>query len=271
MKPSLDWSPSLLLITIREVLAMSPMAEIQTDTAKRCAESIGLHLVNLVETASDANIRGFHSVSLALCRSLEDALDCFAAVSLMPGAAEKWATGNLKASEAAKVWDIRQNEFTLPNGEKAKNYRKNLREYFNSFAHCSPYLTDWNLYPDILPEEREQIRKNPHKSIPMTVSFRVNHGGQALPQNSLRIGAYLAGHILEFVTVFEDTYHEYLKRNPGVQHKLAMEKSDLEEKLKTSFGAVFLEDRPPEVQNLVIPHPTDPDLITVIPLQPPAQ
>lgn len=247
------------------------MPKIRTEGAKRCAESIGLHLVNLVQAASDANIRGFHSVSLALCRSLEDALDCFAAVSLMPGAAEKWAHGKLKASDAAKVWDTQQNGFTLPSGEKAKDYRKNLRDYFNNFAHCSPYLTDWNLYPDILPEEKEQIRKNPDKSIPLTVSFRVNHGGRVLSQNCLRIGAYLAGHMLEFVSIFEDVYHGYLKSNPGIQHKLATEKSQLEENLKTSFGAAFLEDSPPELQNLVIPHPTDADLITVIPLDPPAQ
>jgi hypothetical protein len=268
IKPQLDWSVSFLLDILKKIFIVSPEPKAKTIIARKCAESIGLHLINLIIAASDANLRSFHSVSLALFRSMEDALDCFAAVTLKPDAAEKWANNRLKASEAAKVWDGRLENATLPTGERAIDYRKGLRSYLNNFAHCSPYLTDWNLYPDILPEEKEQIRRNPDRSIPITVSFHVNHQEGVLLQNAIRIGSYLAAHMLEFVSVIEEAYEEFLSDNPELKEALAAEKSKLEEKLKTDFGAVYLEDRPPQLQNLIIPHSTEPDMITAISLNP---
>jgi hypothetical protein len=266
MKLELDWSGSLLLNTIRQIISLAPQPQMQSEIARRCAESIGCHLVNLIIAASDMNLRGFYSVSLAICRSMEDALDCFAAVALVPNAAEKWAEGKLKASEAATVWDSRFQDTILPTGEKAVDYRKNLRSYFNNFAHCSPYLTDWNLYPDIGPDDKIRISEHPDRSTSLTVTLHVNHEGRVLPQNALQIGAYLAAHALEFASTMEEAYEGFLERNPEMADKLRNGRTELEILLKTHYGAVYLEDRPPQLQSLVIPHPQNPELVTTIPL-----
>ncbi len=193
-------------------------------------------------------------------------LPAFAAVTLMQNAAEKWAEGKLKASEAGKIWDSRLQETTLPTGEKAVNYKKNLREYFNNFAHCSPYLTEWNLYPDISQEDKRKISEHPEQPASLMVSFNVNHKNKVLPQNALRIGAYLASHTLEFTSIIEEAYKDFLKQNPEMADNLRKGKVELESLLKNRFGAVYLEHKPPQLHNLVIPDPQNPDLETIIPL-----
>jgi hypothetical protein len=266
MKLELDWSGSLLLNTIRQIVSLAPQPKMQSEIARRCAESIGCHLINLIIATSDMNLRGFHSVCLTICRSMEDALDCFAAVTLVPNAAEKWAEGKLKASEAAVVWDSRLQNTTLPTGDKAVDYRRNLRSYFNNFAHCSPYLTDWNLYPDISPDDKTRLSEHPDHPASLTITFHVNHENRVLPQNALRIGAYLAAHTLEFASIVEEAYEDFLEHDPEMASKLENGKMELESLLKTYYGAVYLEDRPPQLQNLTIPHSQDPELVTTIPL-----
>lgn len=257
--PVFDWSGSYLISLIKKILLLSPHTKVRTDQAQKCAESIGLHLINLIVTASDANLRGCHSVSLSLFRSMEDALDCFAAVALNPGDAEKWVMGKLKPSNAAKVWDERLKGATLPTGERATNYRKDLRDHFNNFAHCSPYLTEWDMFLEIPLNEKALIFSENEKqeSIPLTVSLHVNHQGKILPQNALAISAYLCAHLLEFTWSVEEAYQEFLNQNPDINNLLLANKSDLEQKLIENFGEAHLSSTPPELQKLIVSDPTN--------------
>ena len=56
-----------------------------------------------------------------MLRPLEDALDCFAAVTMVKGAAERWSARNLKPSDAAKTWIETAGDSFLA------GYRKTLR------------------------------------------------------------------------------------------------------------------------------------------------
>jgi len=252
---------SLSLDIIKRIISQSPYPEVQTEIARQCAEAIGLHLIMLILTASDANLRGRHSCALALFRGMEDALDCFAAVSLIPGAAEKWARGKLRASDAARLWEDKFGDFVLPTGEKAIGYRKTLRSYFNNFAHCSPYLTDWNIYPEF--DSREVLA--PHKNL--KAKLRLNHEMKILEQNALRIGAFLAAHTLEFISVVKMAYKSFLTQNPDLKQELTLRRDELEDLLRKHFGAVYLEEMPPELKEPVIKHPHDPSLVMQLTLQ----
>lgn len=251
----LIWSGSVALDIIRRIISQAPQPEVQTEMAKRCAEGIGFHLVMLILTASEANLKGRDSCSLALFRQMEDALDCFAAVSLIPGAAEKWGKGTLRASDAARLWEDKLGDIVLPNNEKAVEYRKTLRSYFNNFAHCSPYLIDWNLYPEFdLSEELKPGGK-------LTARLRVNHEQKILEQNAIRIGAYLAAHTLEFISVIDKAYERFLRGNPDLKRELSNSKDELESVLRIEFGAVYLEDMPPELKQPILKNASDSNLV----------
>ena len=127
-----DWTASTALDVLQELISVAPMPRAGSSDSQRAAELVGRHLIWLVLAAADANERGRHSAALALFRSMEDALDCFAAVSLVPGAAERWLQGDLRASDAAKLWE--PEEVRLATGEVTKGYRKTLRGFFNNFG-----------------------------------------------------------------------------------------------------------------------------------------
>ncbi|MGB0094372.1 MAG: hypothetical protein WBP81_17805 [Solirubrobacteraceae bacterium] len=59
---------------------------------------LATHVVLLLRAAGQLNAAGFHSPAAALFRPIEDALDCFAAVSPVDGCAEAWENGHLKAN-----------------------------------------------------------------------------------------------------------------------------------------------------------------------------
>jgi hypothetical protein len=257
---------SVALDVVTRIISQGPEPKVRTETAGRCAEAIGLHLTMLIMVASDANLRGRHSCAVALFRGMEDALDCFAAVSLMADAAEKWARGDLRASDAARLWEDEHGDFTLPIGEKAIDYRKGLREYFNNFAHCSFHLTDWNVYPELDPTDEVKLALRPDQEHTLAVRFRVNHEQKMLQQNAIRIGAYLAAHTVEFISVVEMAYERFLTQNPDMKRQLSRSKHDLENVLKKGLGAVYLEDRPPELEQLVLRDPAHPELVQLIPL-----
>ena len=128
------------IVLLRNIISQRPLPEAKSEIAREASEGIGLHLVNLVLGACQANMSGFHSCALALFRPMEDALDCLAAVSISPEAAERWTSGKLKASDAAKLWQDKLGEVKLPTGDTTCEYRKGLRQFLNDFAHCAPCL-----------------------------------------------------------------------------------------------------------------------------------
>lgn len=260
MKLQLDWEPgSAALDAISKIISRSPEPDVPSETAKRCAEVIARHLISLIMTASDANLAGRHSTALSLFRNMEDALDCFAAVTMVADAAEKWAKGDLKASDAARLWETILGEVVLVTGHREPAYRKNLRNYFNRFAHCTPYLTDWDLFPDFEPPSIEALVQG--RDIPgISAQLKVNHRGLILRENALRIGAYLSAHTIEFSLLIEKGYSRFLQGEPELHGYLEQTRSGLEDRLK-EYGPVYLEEMPPQIKNPVIQHPEDPNLV----------
>jgi len=263
----LDWTGSLALDAIGKIISKAPFPTVQTEIAKRCSESVGRHLIFLIITASDAMLGNRYSVAWTLFRHMEDALDCYAAVSLIENAAERWAKGNLKASDAAKLLEPYWGDVILPTGEKAVDYRKTLRNYFNNFAHCSPYLTDWNIYPELDSESKDRISLQPNRNHSLSVIFKVNHEERNLQQNAFRISGYLVAHTLEFATVTGTAYESCLTNNSELREYLDNSMFKLEKIIKERYSAIYLEDRPPELQNLVLNHPLEPDKVITLPLK----
>ena len=259
MKLKLDWEHgSAALDAIGKIISRSPQPEVLSETAKLCAEVIARHLISLIMTASDANLAGRHSAALSLFRNAEDALDCFGAVTMVPDAAEKWAKGDLKASDAAKLCEPILGEVVLVTGQREPAYRKNLRNYFNKFAHCTPYLTDWDLFPDFESSSIEALSQG--RDIPsIHAQLKVNHRGLILRANALRIGAYLYAHTIEFSSLIEKGYRRFLQGEPELQRYLQQTRIGLEDALK-EYGPVYLEGMPPEIKNPVIQHPENPNL-----------
>jgi hypothetical protein len=251
--------PSLALDILKRIVRMGPQPQVSTDTARKAAQSIGNHLICLILTASDANVEGRHSAAVSLFRNMEDALDCFGAVALSPGAAERWAKGELKASEAAKLYEDKLGTVKLPNGDTATDYRKNLRRHFNYYAHCTPYLTDWDLYPYFDPSETRKLLNNESEGH-VPAELRVNTGSRLLLLNAIRIGAFLVAHTLEFSRLVALGYEDFLGSNEEVTRELQESNDRLERLLKTNWGAVYLETPPPEVKNPRIQHPENRDL-----------
>lgn len=252
--------PSLALDSLKRVVHKRPYPQIHTEAARFTAHVIANHLIFLILTTSDANICGRHSVAISLFRHMEDALDCFGGVALIPGAGEKWTQGMLKPSEAARLYENKLGTIKLPTGETALDYRKNLRSHFNHYAHCTPYLTDWDLYPHF---NRQHVKKfiNGELKEGIKSELRVNSDARLLLQNAERIGSFLAAHTLEFSYLIEMGYGNFLNLHKTLHKELKENMNELEDALKKGIGVVYLEAPPPEIRNPRIQHPENPNLV----------
>lgn len=252
--------PTLAINALTRIVRKNPTPQVDTEVAQFSAHAIANHLIFLIFTASDANIAGRHSVAVSLFRNMEDALDCFGAVTLIPGAAEKWARGKLKASQAARLYESKLGTIKLSTGETATDYRKNLRSYFNEYAHCTPYLTDWDLYPLFDQRDIKRLFKDELKE-DIKSELRINPGDRLLSQNAYRIGDFLVAHTLEFSHLTEMGYENFLKSHKKLKKELRETTNKLEDTMKKRITAVYLEMPPPEIKNPRIQHPDNPDLI----------
>lgn len=252
--------PTLALDVLMRIVRMNPKPQVDTDVAQFSAHAIANHLIFLILTASDANIAGRHSVAVSLFRNMEDALDCFGAVALIPGAAEEWLQGKLKSSQAARLYESNLGTIKLSTGETAIDYRKNLRAHFNQYAHCTPFLIDWDIYPDF---DIEDIKKLVNKELKEDIKaeLRVNLGDRVLTQNAYRVGDFLTAHTLEFSHLVEIGYENFLKSHKKLKKELRKKINKLENTMKKRITAVYLEMPPPEIKNPRIQHPDNPDLI----------
>ncbi len=252
--------PTLALDVLTRIVRKNPRPQVDTDVAQISAHAIANHLISLILTASDANIAGRHSVAVSLFRNMEDALDCFGAVALIPGAAEEWMQGQLKASQAAKLYESKLGTIKLPTGETAIDYRRNLRSHFNQYAHCTPFLIDWDLYPHFDIEDIKRLF-NDDLSEGIIPELRVNIGDRLLKQNAYRIGDFLGAHTLEFSHLIEMGYEDFLKSHKKLKKEIREKTNKLENTMKKRMTAVYLEMQPPEIKNPRIQHPDNPDLI----------
>ncbi len=250
--------PTRAINALTQIVRKNPKPQVDTEVAQFSANAIANHLIFLILTASDANIAGRHSVAISLFRNMEDALDCFGAVTLIQGAAEQWVQDKLKASQAAKLYESKLGVIKLSTGERAIDYRKNLRSHFNQYAHCTPYLIDWDIYPHF---DREDIKKLFNNKLKEDISpeLKVNPG-LLLSQNAYRIGDFLAAHTLEFAHLTNIGYENFLKSHRKLKRELRETTNKLENTLKKRIKAVYLETIPPEIKNPRIQHPDNPDL-----------
>jgi hypothetical protein len=173
---------------------------------------LATHVVLLLRAAGQLNAAGFHSPAAALFRPIEDALDCFAAVSLVDGCAEAWENGHLKASEAAKKWtenpeDQRNVSFLNANLSTIAEYRKALRLQYNDFAHCHPRLANWNVYGLSLEPGRWTLR--------------LNTAPNRIARNAHAIDAHLTASILELLDHVERAYASYFRHDPAFASEFA--------------------------------------------------
>ena len=186
---------------------------------------LATHVVLLMRAAGQLNAAGFHSPAATLFRPIEDALDCFAAVSLVDGCAEAWERGDLPASTAAKRWtsnpdDHRDVLFLSANVTSLSEYRESLRMQYNDFAHCHPRLANWNVYT--APQEGEANR----------LRLRLNTRPDQIARNAHAIDAHLTASLVEFLDHVERAYAEYLADHKPLALQLADCRSETETLLR---------------------------------------
>nr|MDO8110630.1 hypothetical protein [Candidatus Sigynarchaeota archaeon] len=259
--PGLDLTGVSAIEFLKWFVSNEPMPKVGTILAKKCASSIALHLTMLFISASDANLQGRHSCSLFLLRGMEDALDCFSAVSLVPGCAEKWTQGKLKASDAAKACEgIFSGEFRSVDNKDFSSYRKGVRDFLNNYTHCTPVLTDWNCYMHFDPLDLDTTQKDGIK-----LTMRLNYQMRLLESNGRRISGYLQAHMLEFLEVIRRAFTGFLKNYP-IQRKIFRKIIISFETIMKKYyreGVVF-SPIPPEVSNPILRDPRDPTKIIML-------
>src|SRR5271157_5833292 len=118
------------LALVRDFLSFEPTPDISTPASKTTGLLVGNHLLQLISACGLLNGSGFHSAAITLLRPLEDALDCFAAVTMVRGAGERWSARELKPSEAAKLWTEIAGDTFSPVNTTLPEYRKTLRGQF---------------------------------------------------------------------------------------------------------------------------------------------
>ncbi len=174
---------------LESIVSSAPFTKAGTSASRSAASLLAVHLLHCLNGVGLLNAAGHHSAAVAMFRPIEDALDCFAAISLDADAADRWHSGQLKASDAAKVWVailptlFEHDEFTLA------EYRRIVRSQFNDYSHCHPRLTHWNLY---LPPDS-----------PETGVAQLNVAGAVIDSCGHRIDAHLTASLWEFIHILD--------------------------------------------------------------------
>jgi hypothetical protein len=195
------------LALVRELLASEPEPDIGTPSARSAGLLVGNHLLQLIRACGLLNGSGLHSAAVTLFRPLEDALDCFAAVTLVTGAAERWSARDLKPSDAAKLWTGVAPAAMTPTAGTLGDYRKVLRGQFAHYMHCSYDLCLWDLH--FSPQDRDPETDS------VSGTVQLNSQALVIDANAHAIDAHLTAHLLEFVAVVQHAYRLALERTPS--------------------------------------------------------
>lgn len=179
-----------------------PMPNANTEQSRSASVLILVHLLGLCDSVGHINCLGYHSAAITLLRAVEDATDCFAAVSLDADASKKWFEGKLKSSDAAKIWTTAVN-IEFESGFKLGDYRKTIRNTLNKYSHCSPNQANWNIY-------LETIGKN-------KCSMELNIKPLVISLNAYYIDRYLCAHLYEIIGIILSAFSEYFKINPSTK------------------------------------------------------
>lgn len=239
--PRIIDSPFQRLVAILNTLfSRCPQPRVRTEAARASGELLGRHLLNLLGACGELNVTGYHSVAVTLLRPLEDALDLLAAVTMAAGAAERWQAGDLKASEAAKLWVERAPGRPIT-GETFVDYRKRLRSTFNPFSHCAPLVPQWDLFAEAHPIHPELFR------------LRVNHERYTIVSNGHRVDAFLVAHLWEVLAVVRHAFRDYLESQPTIAQELSSLEPELERVLAEHHSYGLLDTIvPPELESLSV-------------------
>ncbi|MCC8022837.1 MAG: hypothetical protein LIO46_03525 [Clostridiales bacterium] len=188
---------------IWELVSISPSTKANTAQSKSNSVLILTHLLGLMGSIGLVNCRGYHSSAITLMRAIEDAMDCFAAVGIDADAAIRWQDGELRGSDAAKVWT--QN-IKISGDTELSQYRKHIRTSLNNYSHCTPKQAHWNLYLESLGNGKCTVELN-------TKSMVIN-------LNAYYIDRYLCIHIFELIEVLKLVYEDYLSSHESIYQQL---------------------------------------------------
>lgn len=240
------------LAILGDLFSMSPQPKVQTAAARQCGELLGRHLLNLIWGCGELNLNGLHSSAVSLFRPMEDALDCLAAVTVIAGAAESWESGDLKPSDAAKLWHGRLDIHSAITGEVLPEYRKNLRSLFNQFCHCTPALAYWDLFRKTEPDDNDRHQ------------LRVNHENLIVEATAYRIDAHLVMHCRESLDVVELGYKTYFDLNAETKEELESLKSFIDDLLQRQISHGLLGTFvPPEIEGLMPQQRVENDVVSI--------
>lgn len=208
-----------VLALTRDFLSSKPTPDIATPASKSSGLLVGNHLLHLISSCGLLNGSGLHSSAITLLRPLEDALDCFAAVTMVKGAAERWSARKLKPSEAAKLWIEVAGDSISPGDTTLADYRKALRGQFAHYMHCSYDLCLWDLY--FSPRTRDP------ETGQLSGTYEPSRYGHVIDTNAHAIDAHLTAHHLEFITILKRAYSDELGREPTRCSELARLESEI--------------------------------------------
>jgi hypothetical protein len=220
-----------------------PEPDLGDQDAKMNGTLCGTHLLHLVRGCGLLNGSGFHSAAVSLLRPMEDALDCYAAIILVPGAAKDWQSDKLKASEAGKKWIGSVKDFTTHDNIPLDEYRKRLRNDFNLYAHGNHALCLWNLFFQPYETQRSDAK--------VEGTLEINLMPGIIDSNGHAIDAFETAHILEFIAVTQLGYTKFLSTHPELRDRLTDLLPKIEEIMMKHHAHRCQEVRfPPELAHL---------------------
>ncbi|TEB06477.1 hypothetical protein Psch_00004 [Pelotomaculum schinkii] len=191
-----------------------PMPNANTDQSRSVSALILTHILGLFDSTGLINCRGYHSAAITMFRPIEDATDCFAAVSLDINAARNWAEGNLKSSDAAKIWTDAVN-LVLSDGSYLSEYRKIIRHALNNYSHCTPDQTNWNVYLESIGEKKCIMELN---TKPLIINL-----------NAYYIDRYLCTHLYELIEIMLIAFSEYFEAHFSLKERFEGLRVEIEE------------------------------------------
>lgn len=190
-----------------------PMPNANTTQSRSASALILTHLLALCDGTGLINCRGYHSAAITMFRPIEDATDCFAAVALDTNAAINWDEGNLKSSDAAKIWTNIVN-LTLSEGVYIGEYRKTIRHALNNYSHCTPNQAHWNVYLESIGEKKCTMELNTR---PLVINL-----------NAYYIDRYLCVHLYELIEIIFIAFSEYFNTHFPLKKQLEELRTEIE-------------------------------------------
>ncbi|ACV64580.1 hypothetical protein Dtox_3886 [Desulfofarcimen acetoxidans DSM 771] len=200
-----------------------PMPNANSDQSRSASALILTHLLGLCDSTGLINCRGYHSAAITMFRPIEDATDCFAAVALDINAAKNWAEGNLKSSDAAKIWTNAVN-LVMSDGIYLSEYRKIIRHALNNYSHCTPEQAKWNVYLEFIDEKKCAMELN-------TKSLVIN-------LNAYYIDRYLCTHLYELIEIVLIAFSEYFEAHHSLKERLGGLRIEIEKIVVDFLGFI---------------------------------